>query len=75
MAIISDKKQIIERELSALARLHPTYSRRELEECRENLLRYLDFVWAVYQRMKADGRLGKLLTEVPFNPTVKPPTQ
>jgi hypothetical protein len=61
-----------ERQLEALKRLHPTYSRAELEECLENFVRYLDFIWKIYERMQSDGRLQKILTDPDFNPTVKP---
>jgi hypothetical protein len=62
----------IERQIEVLSRLHPTYTRRQLEECRENFLHYLDFVWKVYRRMQADGRLDSLLTEEKVNHMVNP---
>jgi len=67
------KNSFIEREIEILARLHPTYTRRQLEECRENFVHYLDFVWKIYEQMRADGRAERILTDPVFNPTVNPP--
>lgn len=59
----------IEAELAALSRLHPDYSRAQLLECRDNFLHYLEFVWKIFERMKKDGRLNLLLTDIEFQST------
>jgi len=51
---------MIEREIEILATLHPTYSREQLRECRDNLVHYFDFVWEIFLKMRADGRLDSL---------------
>jgi hypothetical protein len=54
---VTSKQKLIEEELQVLATLHPTYSRAELREARDNLIHYYDFVWTVFLRMQNDGRL------------------
>jgi hypothetical protein len=58
----TSKERLIEKELLILAELHPTYTRAQLREARDNLIHYYDFVWKVFLRMREDGRLEKIFS-------------
>jgi hypothetical protein len=60
MDLEASKQKLIEEELQILATLHPTYTRAQLRECRDNLIDYFDFVWKVFETMRDDGRLREL---------------
>ncbi len=57
--------------LRSLARLHPDYSRIELEESHAQLYRYFDLVWGIFVRLEQEGKLNEALTKQPDFPTVK----
>jgi hypothetical protein len=57
----TSQQELIEEEMQILATLHPTYTRAQLREARDNLIHYYDFVWKIFLRMREDGRLAKIL--------------
>lgn len=63
--LAASRQKLIEEELQILATLHPTYSRAQLREARDNLIHYYDFLWRVFLRMHEDGRLTKIFDNDP----------
>jgi hypothetical protein len=56
--------------LGGLARLHPSYSRIELEESHALLYAYFDLAWEVFLRLEQEGRLDEVLTGIDGSATV-----
>jgi len=55
-----DEEVLIEKEIAILATLHPSYTKEQLRECRDNFVHYIDFVWKIYLKMRADGRAKEI---------------
>ncbi len=41
----------------------PNLSAIEIEEAAQNLLTYMEVVWDIYQRLKSDGQIEKVLAQ------------
>lgn len=61
--MILDDDFIIKEEpvdLTHLAKLHPSYNQKELEQAHAQLMRYYELIWTFFTRMLKDGRLDRI---------------